>query len=61
MAKHPWGKADCPEETEHLLGSRKSDAYRVDVTAADCGHPSGTSSGYDSTQIQTLMAYGDGR
>ncbi|XP_021801441.1 wall-associated receptor kinase 2-like isoform X2 [Prunus avium] len=61
MAKHPWGKADCPEETEHLLGSRKSDAYRVDVTAADCGHPSGTSSGYDSMQIQTLMAYGDGR
>ncbi|CAB4306976.1 unnamed protein product [Prunus armeniaca] len=60
-AKHPWGKADCPEETEHLLGSGKSDAYCVDVTAADCGHPSGTSSGYDSMQIQMLTSYGDGR
>ncbi|VVA37021.1 PREDICTED: wall-associated [Prunus dulcis] len=61
MAKHPWGKADCPEETEHLLGSGKSDAYRVDDTAADCGHASGTSSGYDSMQIQMLTSYGDGR
>ncbi|CAL2252457.1 unnamed protein product [Prunus armeniaca] len=45
MAKHPWGKADCPEETEYLLGLAKS--YRA--------------SGYDSMQIQMLMPYGNGR
>ncbi|BFG28244.1 hypothetical protein CerSpe_145170 [Prunus speciosa] len=50
-AKHPWGKAD-PEKTEYLLGSAKS---------ADCGHPSGATSGYDSMQIQMLMPYDDGR
>ncbi|KAL6198497.1 hypothetical protein ACLB2K_028286 [Fragaria x ananassa] len=64
-SKHPWGtKVDfCPEENEYLLGSLDSDAYVWDVTGGNgssSGFTTGTTSGYDSMQIQMLMPYGYG-
>ncbi|KAM5587426.1 hypothetical protein ABKV19_006061 [Rosa sericea] len=65
-AKHPWGTnvSFCPEENEYLLGSLDSDAYVLDVRGGDgssSGLTTGTTTGYDSMQIQMLMPYGDGR
>ncbi|KAM5587434.1 hypothetical protein ABKV19_006068 [Rosa sericea] len=65
-AKHPWGTNVnfCPEENEYLLGSLDSDAYVLDVRGGDgssSGLTTGTTTGYDSMQIQMLMPYGDGR
>ncbi|XP_034211327.1 putative wall-associated receptor kinase-like 16 [Prunus dulcis] len=63
--KQPWGKSEVssPEDTEHLLGSAmNSDAYFVDVRGdfGSRGATIGTTSGYDSMQIQMVMPY-DGR
>ncbi|XP_050367885.1 putative wall-associated receptor kinase-like 16 [Argentina anserina] len=67
MAKHPWGKDAkfCPEENEYLLGSPVSDSYVMDVRGSDRNSSglsvTGTTTGYDSMQIQMLMPHGDGR
>ncbi|XP_016648179.1 PREDICTED: putative wall-associated receptor kinase-like 16 [Prunus mume] len=63
--KQPWGKSEVssPEDTEYLLGSAmNSDAYFVDVRGdfGSRGATIGTTSGYDSIQIQMVMPY-DGR
>ncbi|PQQ08635.1 hypothetical protein Pyn_31400 [Prunus yedoensis var. nudiflora] len=63
--KQPWGKSEVssPEDTEYLLGSAmKSDTYFVDVRVdfGSRGATIGTTSGYDSMQIQMVMPY-DGR
>ncbi|PQM37241.1 putative wall-associated receptor kinase-like 16 [Prunus yedoensis var. nudiflora] len=55
--KQPWGKSEVssPEDTEYLLGSAmKSDTYFVDVRVdfGSRGATIGTTSGYDSMQIQ---------
>ncbi|XP_024158687.1 putative wall-associated receptor kinase-like 16 [Rosa chinensis] len=63
-AKHPWrNNANlCPEETEYLLGSPiNSEAYIVNVKGDGDEGSSGTTSGYDSMQIQMLMSYDDAR
>ncbi|XP_024199939.1 wall-associated receptor kinase 5-like [Rosa chinensis] len=63
-AKHPWGKNanSCPEETEYLLGSPiNPEAYIVNVRGDGDEGSSGTTSGYDSMQIQMLMPYDDAR
>ncbi|XP_004309337.1 PREDICTED: wall-associated receptor kinase 3-like [Fragaria vesca subsp. vesca] len=66
MAKHPWGKNAkfCPEENEYLLGSPTSDSYDMDARGGDhnsSGLTIGTTTGYDSMQIQMLMPHGNGR
>ncbi|BBH01888.1 wall-associated kinase 2 [Prunus dulcis] len=63
--KQPWGKSEVssPEDSEYLLGSAmNSDAYFVDVRSdfGSRGATIGTTSGYDSMQIQMVMPY-DGR
>ncbi|PRQ29727.1 putative transferase, protein kinase RLK-Pelle-WAK family [Rosa chinensis] len=63
-AKHPWrNNANlCPEETEYLLGSPiNPEAYIVNVKGDGDDGSSGTTSGYDSMQIQMLMPYDDAR
>ncbi|KAM5587421.1 wall-associated receptor kinase 3-like [Rosa sericea] len=62
--KHPWrnNANSCPEEIEYLLGSPiNSEAYIVNVKGDGDEGSSGTTSGYDSMQIQMLMPYDDAR
>ncbi|KAL6206503.1 hypothetical protein ACLB2K_023751 [Fragaria x ananassa] len=63
MAKHPWGKNAkfCPEENEYLLGSPTSDSYDMDARGGDhnsSGLTIGTTTVYDSMQIQMLIPHG---
>nr|XP_011462035.1 PREDICTED: wall-associated receptor kinase 1-like [Fragaria vesca subsp. vesca] len=47
------------QENEYLLGSPNSDSYVMDARGGD-QNSSGTTSGYDSMQIQMLMPNGNG-
>ncbi|XP_062012570.1 wall-associated receptor kinase 2-like [Rosa rugosa] len=65
-AKYPWrfNANFCEEENEYLLGSVNSDAYVVGNGKGDCsssGLTGGTTTAYDSMQIEQLMPHDGGR